>query len=93
MLSAEGELDKALEYFTKDLRITIDVLGRTHMDVALSLASLGQLHGRRRDFAASLASFQDALRTAVAAMGEDHPMVEQIKGDIRLTEKMASQGS
>jgi hypothetical protein len=37
----QGKLDKAIEFYEKDLAITIKVLGKEHPDVATSYNNLG----------------------------------------------------
>ena len=69
----QGHYDKALEYYQKDLDITIRVVGHDHPDVAISKFNLASLLRNMDKAAESKQMFTEAAGIFRAALGADHP--------------------
>ena len=68
-----GNLDKALEYYEKDLAICEKVLGKEHPDTAASYNNIGAVYFAKEDYETALDYFNKALIIFYEKLGENHP--------------------
>ena len=71
----KGQYDKALEYFEKDLKISIDYYGESHPNVASTLTRLGDVWNTKGQYDKALEYFENALKILFDYYGESHPSV------------------
>ena len=71
-----GEEDRARSLYQQALAVEV---GPTPIELARTRVNFGQLVFDARDFAAARVSYQAAIEQAAAALGEQHPLVTQLK--------------
>jgi CHAT domain-containing protein/Flp pilus assembly protein TadD len=74
-LYEQGKYDDALNLAQRQLEIRRRLLGQEHLDVAVSLRSLGALLYLNRDYAGAEPVLQEALAMYRKLLGKEHPHV------------------
>ena len=77
----KNQVRKALSMCSSVLAVRKGTLGERHLDVALTISSLGQCQTMLGNFGASIKAFSEALPMAVEAVGPKHPAVGDIYVD------------
>ena len=72
-MSDNGEHDKALFYYKKALEIREEVLGKKHLDTAISYASIGLVYEKKGDYDKALEYHLKALEIYEEVLGKKHP--------------------
>ena len=73
--NTKGQYDKALEYFEKNLKISIEYFGESHPNVATSLFQIGNILETNGQYDKALENFKNALNIRLGYYGETHPKV------------------
>jgi len=81
-LHDKGELDKAVEYYTRALDILLERLGPRHPDVATSLGNIGNTLKAKGEHDKALEYFTRALDIYLERLGPRHPHVAISLGSI-----------
>jgi tetratricopeptide (TPR) repeat protein len=71
----KGELDRALEFHERALRILERVLGQEHPDVATSHNNIGIVFTMKGEYDRALEHYKRALKIRENVLGPDHPDV------------------
>jgi tetratricopeptide (TPR) repeat protein len=74
----QGELERALEMFEKDLKITRNALGDGHVSVADTKQNIGLVYGKLGDEAKQLQLDREAHSIYLQALGPDLPKTKEI---------------
>ena len=74
---AQGDNDKALEYYLKALAIREKVLGTEHPDTATSYNNIGWAYRGKDDFATALDYYNKAYHIRKSKLGEKHPSTKE----------------
>ncbi|HRF57905.1 MAG TPA: tetratricopeptide repeat protein, partial [Campylobacterales bacterium] len=69
----KGELDKALEYYEKALKIRLASIGENHPDTANSYQNIGVVYNDKGELSKALEQYEKALKIRLASLGENHP--------------------
>ena len=70
-----GDLDKAIEYCQKTLKVRLKVLELKHSDVSRTYNNLGSFFYSKGEFSNSIEYHQKALESRLEALGMEHPDV------------------
>lgn len=73
--SAQGDFDRAMEYFHKAFDIRFKTLGENHPDVAHSLNNMGICYYYKGDYTKAIEYTQKALKIYLITLDENHPDV------------------
>jgi len=76
------DVNKALKYFERALKIEIEIHGHQHTDVAMTLFHIGQIHLQCGKLDEALKSFREALDIQRNSFGENHIAVVEILSSI-----------
>ena len=68
----QGRYEEALDYYHRDLEITVRVVGQEHPQVADSKYNLALLHKKRRETDKARQLFLECEQTYSAVYGPDH---------------------
>ena len=66
---SQGKYEEALEYYQKDLDITVRLVGQDHPDVANSFNNIGTVYAGKGDLENALVQFQKALEIRKRVFG------------------------
>ena len=80
-----GEYDKALEYFEKELAMSLKTLGEMHLDVTISYNNIGFTWDSKGEYDKALEYFEKGLVIRLKALGEEHPDVANSYNNIGFT--------
>ena len=72
-LASEGRYGEAMEYYERDLAITVKVLGEHHPSTAITLNAIGQALHRQGRYGEALEYYERDLAIMVKVLGEQHP--------------------
>ncbi|ETO01128.1 hypothetical protein RFI_36312, partial [Reticulomyxa filosa] len=72
---SKGEYDKAIEYYEKSLKISLDKLGHDHPDVAASYNSLGSVYKSKGEYDKAIEYYVKSLKIRLDKLEHDHPDV------------------
>jgi tetratricopeptide (TPR) repeat protein len=78
----KGEYDKALEYYEKDLAISIKTLGAEHPAVATSYNNIGGAYNAKGEYDKAIVYYEKALAIQLKKLGAEHPDVATSYGNI-----------
>ena len=73
--SDTGELDKAIEYYSKSLVMTLRTHGDEHPDVAAAYSNIGVIYDDQGNLTKALEYHQKSLEIELNSLGQDHPNV------------------
>ena len=71
--NSQGEYDKALEWYQKDLEFKEKVLGKEHPDAAKTYHNIAEIYRNQGDYTTALDWNQKALEINEKVMGTEHP--------------------
>jgi len=77
-----GEYDKAIEYYEKDLKITLATLGENHPSTATSYNNIGSVWKSKGKYDKAIEYLEKALKISINTLGEGHPNVAVVKGNL-----------
>jgi tetratricopeptide (TPR) repeat protein len=80
--NTKGQYDKALEYFEKDLKISIDYYGESHPNVASTKNSIGKVLIEIDEFAKANVLFEETLVQFIKFYGENHSNTAALKRNL-----------
>ena len=69
-----GEVDKALEYYEKALKIFLKTLGEDHPDTADTYHNLGRAYRSNCEYDKTLEYYEKALALRLKKLGEEHKL-------------------
>lgn len=72
---AKGELEKAIEYYEKALRINEKVLGKEHSEIATNLNNIGAVYNDKGEYDMALEYYGMALLIREKVFGREHPVI------------------
>jgi len=78
----KGEYDKALEYYEKDLAISIKTLGAEHPAVATSYNNIGSAYDNKGEYDKAIGYYEKDLAISIKKLGAEHPAVATSYGNI-----------
>ena len=76
---SRGHYERALEYYQKDLDITIKVVGHDHIDVAASCQNIAVVYLKQGERAQAIEMATKAYDINLKVLGSDHPSTRQLK--------------
>ena len=76
---SQGKYEEALEYYQKDLEITIKVVGHDHPDVATSFQNIAALYYNQGNQVQAKEMATKAYSILLKVLGPDHPQTEVVK--------------
>ena len=82
---SQGKYEEALEYYQKDLDITVRLVGGDHPDVANSYLVIGNVYNSQGQYERALENHQKALEIFIKVSGQDHRrghVVQQHRGSV-----------
>ena len=83
----QGEYDKALKYYEKDLVISLKKLGNDHPDVASTYNNMAVVYDNQGNYDKALEYYEMALDIQLMKLGNDNPDVADTKYNIALLYK------
>jgi tetratricopeptide (TPR) repeat protein len=69
----KAEYDKALEYYQKDLAISLKQLGPDHPDVAMSYNNIAFVYKAKKDLPKAKEYWEKAYAICLKNLGPNHP--------------------
>ena len=75
----QGNYEEALEYYQKDLDITVRLVGQDHPDVASSYSNIGVVYRKKGDRTAATEMYTKAYHIFLKKLGPDHPQTQGLK--------------
>ena len=82
MYDNKGEYDKALEYYQKDLAISLKQLGPDHPDVATSYNNIAFLYKTKKALPKAKEYWEKAHAILLKNLGPNHPHTKLVKGEL-----------
>ena len=79
---SKGEDDKALEYYNKDLVITLATLGADHPSTAGTYNNMGAVYNNKGEYDKALEYYNKALEIRLATLGADHPNTKLVQENV-----------
>jgi len=79
---AKGEYDKALEYYQKDLAISLKQLGPDHPSVAISYHNIAFVYKAKKDLPKAKKYWEKAHAIFLKKLGPNHPHTKLVKGQL-----------
>ncbi|ETO35921.1 hypothetical protein RFI_01140 [Reticulomyxa filosa] len=78
----KGEYNKAIEYYEKDLKISLSELGYDHPDVATSYNNLGNVYQNKGEYDKAIEYNEKSLKIRLDKLGHDHPAVATLYNNV-----------
>jgi tetratricopeptide (TPR) repeat protein len=78
----KAEYDKALEYYQKDLAITLKQLGADHPAVAISYHNIAFVYKAKKDLPKAKEYWEKAHAILLKKLGPNHPHTKLVKGQL-----------
>ncbi len=82
-----GEYNKAIEFYNKDLKISIAKLGKDHPDVAGTYNNLGLAYDSKGNYEKAIEYFDKALKIWIPKLGRDHPHTRTVQENLSIVKK------
>ena len=79
---SQGHYERALEYYQKDLDITIKVVGHDHTSVAVSYFNMGPVYRSLGKAEEAREMFTKAYSIFLKVLGPDHPHTQKAKSEV-----------
>ena len=83
----KGNLDKALEYYSKSAEIQLGTLGENNPDVARTFNNMAIVYYQRRDTDKALEFYNKSLAIKRQCFGEQHPSIADTFYNLQLLYK------
>ena len=64
---------KAIDFYERDLKITVAALGENHPDVAASYNNLGVVYKNKGEYDKAIDFYERSLSINIASLGLEHP--------------------
>ena len=80
----QKEYKKALEYYQKDLNITLQNLGENHPETATTYNNIGLVYHYQKKYTKALEYYEKSLDIKLQTIGENHPDTSTTYGNIGL---------
>ena len=69
----QGDYEKAMNYYEESLKIKLQLLGESHVDVAGLYDNIGVVHQEKGDDEKALEYHNKSLTIRLNTLGENHP--------------------
>ncbi|MCP3931459.1 MAG: tetratricopeptide repeat protein, partial [Bacteroidetes bacterium] len=79
---AQGQYEKALEFFQKAIAIWEEVLDAKHPSLATSYNNIGLLYQDQGQYEPALEFYQKAIAICSESLGDQHPNTQTIKNNL-----------
>ena len=83
VLANQGNYAEAMEYYQKDLAITVKALGEDHADVGMTYNSMAMVLRKQGKHAEAEPLLRDTLAAQKRVLGDDHPHTLALQGHER----------
>ena len=83
----QGDYESALEYYEKDLEISVKILGSDHPDTATTYNNMALVYDAQGDYEKALEYYDKALEVRERALGSDHPYTAETYNNMAVVYK------
>ena len=81
---AQGDYEKALEYYEKDLEISERTLGSDHPSTATTYNNMAGVYKEQGEYEKALEYYEKALTVFMAKLGANHPYTQNTQESVAI---------